>query len=318
VSFDNGRIKHTKINGGWWDELTKKGAVMRSQTSSHIVPPLNKFLSRAMDGMRFCSRALVLSGFIVCAAGARADDNGDSNSANNPVEPRLTLEYWNYYAVSLNQLNGGAENGEGRVLIPYKVDGIQQIFHIDPPIATAPAATSGPRTGLGDTQIYNFSLTTQDIGLPEKVTFGAGPLIAVPTNTSTNFGPNSVQGGLGGVIIAPQSWGLLGVLATYQHTLSGASSELTTVQPNIFYNLANGYYLRSSAIMEFNTYSHTDVVPVGFGAGKVIKLNGGYTLNVYAEAQPSVYRAGVGAPNFQAFTGIQLQFPPSLTSGWKF
>jgi hypothetical protein len=289
---------------------------MRSQTSSHIVQPLNK--SRAIDGVRLCSRALVLSGLIVYAAEARADSNSDSNSANNPIEPKLTLEYWNYYALSLNKLNGDAENGEGRVLIPFKVDGIQQIFHIDPQVVTAPGATSGPRTGLGDTQIYNLTLTTQDIGLPEKVTFGIGPLIAPPTNTSANFGPNSLQGGVAGGIIAPQSWGLLGVLATYQHTLWGASSELTTVQPNIFYNLDHGYYLRSSAIMQFNTYSHTDFVPVGFGAGKVIKLNGGYVLNVYAEAQPSVYRAGVGAPNFQAFTGIKLQFPPNFTSSWNF
>jgi hypothetical protein len=74
--------------------------------------------------------------------------------------------------------------------------------------------------------------------------------------------------------------GVLGVLVPYQHTLSGVSSELTTVQPNVFYNLDYGYYLRSSAIMQFNTYSHTDFVPVGFGAGKVIKLDGGYVLNV--------------------------------------
>ena len=67
--------------------------------------------------------------------------------------------------------------------------------------------------------------------------------------------------------------------------------------------------------MTFDTYSHTSVVPVGFGAGKVIKLDGGYVLNVYAETQPS---AGVGAPNFQAFTGIKLQFPPSFTSNWNF
>ena len=150
---------------------------MRSQTSSYVVQPLNKFLSRATDSMRLCSRAVVWSGLIVCAAEARADfSSGDSNSANNPVEPKLTLEYWNYYALSLNRLNGDAENGEGRVLIPFKVNGIQQVFHIDPQVVTAPAAASGPRTGLGDAQIYNFTLTKQDIGLPEKVTFGIGPL----------------------------------------------------------------------------------------------------------------------------------------------
>jgi hypothetical protein len=235
-----------------------------------------------------------------------------SNSANDPTEPRLTVEYWNYYAPSLNNLNGGAENGEGRLLIPFKIDGLQQIFHIDPPIVTNPTAQTGPRTGLGDTQIYNFTLFKRDIGLYEHdpITFGIGPLVAVPTSTNTNFGTNTLQVGAAGVIIAPQSWGLLGVLGTYQHTVSGASSQLTTVQPNIYFNLHGGWYLRSSAIMRFDSGTHTTTIPVGLGAGKVIQLSGGYTLNAYVEAQPSVYRSGTGAPNFQIFTGIQLQFPP--------
>jgi hypothetical protein len=242
-----------------------------------------------------------------------------NNSANDPTEPRLTLEYWNYYAPSLNNLNGGAENGEARILIPYQINGVQQLFHIDPPIVTNPTAKTGPRTGLGDTQIYNLTLFKRDIGLyeHEPITFGIGPLIAAPTNTNTNFGTNSLQAGAAGAIIAPQPWGLLGALATYQRTVSGVSTQLTTVQPNVFYNLHGGWYLRSSAIMRFDTSTRTTTIPLGLGAGKVIQLAGGYTLNLYVEAQPSVYRSGTGAPNFQVFTGIKLQFPPSVTSNWK-
>jgi hypothetical protein len=242
-----------------------------------------------------------------------------NNSANDPTEPRLTLEYWNYYAPSLNNLNGGAENAEGRILIPYQINGVQQLFHIDPPIVTNPTAKTGPRTGLGDAQIYNLTLFKRDIGLyeHEPITFGIGPLIAAPTNTNTNFGTNSLQAGAAGAIIAPQPWGLLGLLATYQRTVSGVSTQLTTVQPNVFYNLHGGWYLRSSAIMRFDTSTRTTTIPIGLGAGKVIQLAGGYTLNLYAEAQPSVYRSGTGAPNFQVFTGIKLQFPPSITSSWK-
>ncbi len=243
-----------------------------------------------------------------------------NNSANDPTEPRLTLEYWNYYAPSLNNLNGGAENGEGRILIPYQINGVQQLFHIDPPVVTNPTAKTGPHTGLGDAQIYNLTLFKRDIGLyeHEPITFGIGPLIAAATNTNTNFGTNSLQAGAAGAIIAPQPWGLLGVLATYQRTVSGVSTQLTTVQPNVFYNLHSGWYLRSSAIMRLDTSTHTTTIPVGLGAGKVIQLAGGYTLNLYAEAQPSVYRSGTGAPNFQVFTGIKLQFPPSVTSNWNF
>jgi hypothetical protein len=203
-------------------------------------------------------------------------------------------------------------------LIPFKVEGIQQIFHIVPTVVTDPNAISGPRTGLGDIQLYNFTLTKFDLGQSQTLTVGIEPLIAVPTATSTNFGPTSLQGGAAGVIEARLSWGILGVLATYQHTLSGVGSQLVTVQPILYYNFQHGWYFRSDAIMQFNTYSHTNVVPVGFGFGKVFQLSGGYVLNAYVEAQPSVYRTGRGAPNFQVETGIQIQFPPSFTSSWNF
>jgi hypothetical protein len=283
--------------------------------------------------MRLCSTALTLLALVAATVAARAQDAktpagttaGDeaekereqNNSANNPVEPRLTAQYWNYFAPSLNNVDGTAENALGRILIPFKIAGIQQVMHVVSPIVTNSTAKSGPRTGLGDIQLYNFALTKQDVGLFEPVTFGIGPLLAVPSSTSTNFGPHTLQAGGGAVIIAPQKWGLLGVLATYQHTVSGASSSYTTVQPNVFYNLVHGYYLRSSAIMEFNTGTNTSVVPLGIGLGKVIQLPGGYTLNIYAEAQPSIYRAGDGAPNFQFFTAIKIQFPPSATDRWN-
>ena len=273
--------------------------------------------------MRLCSTTLALLALVACTVAARADDTEKSreresnNSANNPVEPKLTLQYWNYVAPSLNNVDGAAENALGRILIPFKIADIQQVMHIVAPIVTNSTAKSGPRTGLGDIQLYNFALTRQDVGLYEPVTFGIGPLLAVPSSTSTNFGPHSLQVGGGAVIIAPQEWGLLGVLATYQHTVSEASSAYATVQPNVFYNLVHGYYLRSSAIMEFNTGTNTSVVPLGIGLGKVIQLPGGYTLNIYAEAQPSIYRAGNGAPNFQFFTAIKIQFPPSFTRSWN-
>jgi hypothetical protein len=276
------------------------------------------------------ARALVLSGLLTCAVAVQADnaetsddagavgnsESSSSNAANNPAEPKFTLQYWNYYAPSLNSLNNDAENGEARVLIPFKIAGLQQIVHIDPPIVTNPTATGGPRTGLGDTQIYNFTLGKFDVGLPQKVTLGLGPLVAIPTSTSSNFGTNKLQAGAAGIILAPQSWGLLGVLGTYQQTLSGVSSHVTVAQPLIFFNLPHGYYLRSSAAMTFDTGNHTSAIPVGLGLGKVIPLDGGYTLNIYAEAQPSLYRSGVGAPNYQIFTGIALQLPPRFTNSW--
>jgi hypothetical protein len=82
----------------------------------------------------------------------------------------------------------------------------------------------------------------------------------------------------------------LRALGTYQQTLSGVSSHVTVAQPLIFFNLPHGYYLRSSAAMTFDTGNHTSAIPVGLGLGKAIQLDGGYKLNIYAEAQPLLYR----------------------------
>jgi hypothetical protein len=104
---------------------------------------------------------------------------------------------------------------------------------------------------------------------------GLGPLLEFPIATSTNFGPDVTQGGASGVIQAELSWGIIGLLGTYQHTLSGGGSQLTTVQPVLYYNFQQGWYFRSDAVMSFNTYrGHTNVIPVGIGFGKVFQLSG--------------------------------------------
>jgi hypothetical protein len=155
------------------------------------------------------ARALVLSGLLASVVAAQADnaetsvdanasDNSESsgsNAANNPVEPRLTLQYWNYYAPSLNHLNGDAESGEARVLIPFQIAGVQQIMHIVPPVVTNPTTTSGPRTGLGDTQIYNFTLGKFDLGLPQKVTFRSRTSRRDPDQHQHQFRHKQAAGG---------------------------------------------------------------------------------------------------------------------------
>jgi hypothetical protein len=111
------------------------------------------------------------------ASGGTSDS---SNAANSPTEPRLTFQYWNYYAPYLNDNSNWAENGIGRVLIPFQVDGIQQIFHVVPSVVTDPNSIRGPRTGFGNLQFYNFSLTKFALPESQALTVGAGPLQRPP------------------------------------------------------------------------------------------------------------------------------------------
>jgi hypothetical protein len=66
--------------------------------------------------------------------------------------------------------------------------------------------------------------------------------------------------------------------------------------------------------MTFDTGNHTSAIPVGLGPGQLIQLDGGYTLNIYAEAQPSLYRSGVAALNYHIFTPITAALHEWLAS----
>ena len=112
--------------------------------------------------------------------------------------------------------------------------------------------------------------------------------------------------------VAPQPWGLLAGLVTYQHSFAGDDSrptaQIITAQPIVTYNLPDGFYLRSSGTWTFDLGNHTSVIPVGFGAGKVWSFGNGNTINAFLEPQYSVIHSGVGVPVWQFFAGVNLQF----------
>ena len=95
----------------------------------------------------------------------------------------------------------------------------------------------------------------------------------------------------------------------YQQAFDSSARSLT-VQPFLFYNLTDGFYLRSSGITTLDFARQTAVVPVGLGLGRVKLLADGNVLNMYLEPQYSVVQSGVGQPSFQVFAGFNIQFPP--------
>ena len=107
----------------------------------------------------------------------------------------------------------------------------------------------GREPGSAASSSTNLSVANFDLGQSQSLALGLGPLLEFPIATSTNFGPDVTQGGASGVIQAELSWGIIGLLGTYQHTLSGGGSQLTTVQPVLYYNFQQGWYFRSDAVM---------------------------------------------------------------------
>jgi hypothetical protein len=251
---------------------------------------------------------------LILAGSASAQDAGDDvhasvNDANNPLTPKITINFQDYFVPSLKGIpDRQANQFLFRGLIPSDLFGAPQLFRFTLPIATAPDFPRGSVTGIGD-------LTVMDLFIFPKVddlTLAGGPLMVIPTATDDLLGSGKWQIGAAGAVIAPQKWGLLGGFATYQTSFAGDgnrdSVSLLTFQPIINVNLADGFYLRSSASWNFNLHNDTYYIPVGLGLGKVMPISDKATVNAFIEPQYTVFNKGVGNPRWQIYGGLNLQF----------
>ncbi|MBW9091915.1 hypothetical protein JNB91_29530 [Rhizobium wenxiniae] len=256
----------------------------------------------------FAATALLL---LATTATATAQEHQDVNDANNPLTPKITINFHDYFIPSFIDTPGDPESNQFllRGLVPSNMFGLPQLLRFTLPVATAPDVPDGYVTGLGDLTLMDLFI------LPKRgdVTFGAGPILVVPTATDESLGSGKWQIGAAGVFVAPQHWGLVGGFATYQTSFAGQSDRedvsLLTAQPIVNINLKDGWYLRSSATWNFNLESGRSYIPVGLGLGKVIPLDGGVTVNAFVEPQYTVWNDGAGAPKWQIFAGMNFQFP---------
>ena len=248
---------------------------------------------------------------LMLAGPVAAQEHQDVNDANNPLTPKITINFQDYYIPSFIDVPGKPVSNQFllRGLIPSDMWGLPQLLRFTLPVATAPDDPSGYVTGLGD-------LTLMDLFILPKhgdVTFGAGPLVVLPTATDSSLGAGKWQIGAAGVVVAPQSWGLVAGLATYQTSFAGNSDRddvnLLTFQPIVNVNLPDGWYLRSSATWNFNLENGNSYIPLGLGIGKVMALDKGVTMNAFVEPQYTVWHDGPGAPRWQIFAGVNFQFP---------
>ncbi|WP_276119958.1 hypothetical protein [Pararhizobium qamdonense] len=244
-------------------------------------------------------------------AAAAAQEHEDINAANNPLTPKITINFHNFYIPEFIDVPQDKHANQFllRGLIPSDVFGLPQLIRFTLPIATSPQASGGYVTGIGDLTLIDLFMLPK-IG---DVTLAAGPVLVLPTATEDELGSGKWQAGAAGVIVAPQSWGLFGGLVTYQASFAGSDLRdgvnLLTVQPIVNINLDQGFYLRSTATWNFNMEAGTSYIPVGFGIGKVFQLEKGITMNAFIEPQYTIWHDGPGAPRWQIFAGLNFQFP---------
>lgn len=261
-----------------------------------------------MEIRRLILLAVLVIGLPVKVMAQGGPSTAEINEANNPLTPKITVNLQDYYVADYYGLPDSDSNTFlVRGVLPHKLLGWPQLLRVTAPIVTSPDVPLGSETGLGDINVIDVFLFKAG-----PVELGVGPQLTFPSATDDQLGTGKWQAGAAVLALAPQSWGLLGGLVTYQHSFAGDDDRATQsnlqAQPLIIYNLPQGFYLRTTGIWNFNLESGDYYIPVGLGAGKVWVLKGGTSLNLSVEPQYTVAHEGV-APKWQIFIGLTLQFP---------
>jgi hypothetical protein len=180
-------------------------------------------------------------------------------------------------------------------------------------IPTNPVYTeeSGTQTGFGDI-LFSAFFAPKSKGL----TWGIGPAISFPTG-GDNFGSGKWAAGPSLVALAmPGKWVVGGVI---NNVWSFAGDEdrtdvnFMTFQPFINYNLPK-FYLTCAPIITANWMAESGnqwTVPLGLGAGKLVKLGGKLPVNLNANYFYNVVTTEPG-PQWQIRVLAAVLLPTSI------
>ena len=255
-----------------------------------------------------------LAGAILVAAGvympsqALAQSREDAQ-ANNPLADLKALNFQNYYTGDLTGSHADADQFILRYAQPFKVFDSQWLMRASLPVNTVPTATDGHVTGIGDLNVfatYLFDTGNRDIS------FGLGPQVTAPTSGSADTGSEKWSLGFANVLFNAASrkiqWGYL---LTWQASVSGNGSQpdvnAGAFQPFVFYQLGEGWYLRSTGIWTANFENGAYTMPVGFGLGKVLRMHD-VVANLFVEPQYAVATGGSNQQKWNIYSGINFQF----------
>jgi hypothetical protein len=169
------------------------------------------------------------------------------------------------------------------------------------------AAGSGSDWGLGDTTFTGFFSPVKP---GQKLTWGVGPVILIPTSTGSEFGIGEWGLGVSAVALAMPGHWVFGALVNNVWSVESDDLNQMSLQYFVNYNLSGGWYLTSAPIILANWNAPSDerwIVPFGGGVGKVFRV-GKQHLNASASAYYNV-ETPAGGPEWQLRLQIQFLFP---------
>ncbi len=255
---------------------------------------------------------LILSLCLIYVSNLSAQEQSAAQ-ANNPLANMTALNFHNYYIPKLTDAPSDAYMNTSWIRFAKPLSEGKFLLRVSVPMSTVamPTSTSSSyvnaKNGLGD---INAFMAYSFISEPTR-TVGVGPQVSIPTATDDALGAGKWQAGLAFVMFVSKSPVFqYGGLVTWQVSFAGDSdrdnTNMAAVQPFYFWQLGKGTYLRGAPVWAFNIDDNAFHMPIALGIGKVVKV-GDTMFNLFIEPQYSMLHEGT-QPQFQVFTGINLQF----------
>jgi hypothetical protein len=189
----------------------------------------------------------------------------------NPFSEYVKVELQSVTGFGIGPCGKTGENASIEPVVPFSLGADWSIL-VQPLLGMEYLPGPQATTGLQDLQTSVF-LTPERTG---SWIWGVGPIIEMPTATNEQLGTGKWSiGPTGAVVYAGGPW-LNGVLASHLTSFAGdqhrARVDLTSIEPQVSYTFADGWYVQSSPTITYDWTAAEWTLPMGADVGKALTV----------------------------------------------
>lgn len=262
----------------------------------------------------FLAAAALLMSNSPAAAQEDEDATALAKKVQNPIADMVSIPFQSNTNFRIGPRHGTQEILNVQPVIPVSLnENWNVITRTIIPFVWMPSMQPGRSVpfGTGTVQFSAFFSPKQPIG---GWLLGGGPVVQIPTSSSTTLGSNVWGGGPTAVAVRNDGPWVYGAIINNVTSFGGSGLRGTRynnflVQPFVNYNFNGGWYVGSAPQITANWLATGDkawTIPVGGQAGRVFKI-GPLPVNLSGGAYYNADRAPY-APTWQVRTQLTFMF----------
>ena len=245
---------------------------------------------------------------IITTANFSQNEEDLAKATQNPLAKMYSLPFQNNTTYGVGPYERPQNILNIQPILPFSLsENVNLINRIILPVITQPSSTEDKSTtGTGDISWSAWFSQSK----ASKIIWGVGPVMQIPTASSSEFGSGEFGVGPSFVALTMIDKWVAGIVTNNVWTFGDIGENKLVFQYFINYNLPDAWYIVSAPIITANWNSPNNnrwIVPFGGGAGKVFKI-GKLPININAQLYYNVVKSdGVG--DWQSRFQVQFLFP---------